>query len=54
MIVTRPPFWPLKSDFLGNESEKLIAELLDLIPKNRQDAIVEAMEVLVNRLGPER
>jgi DNA-binding MarR family transcriptional regulator len=39
--------------FLEKESEKLIAELLDLIPKNRQVAIVEAMEVLSNLLSPE-
>ena len=39
--------------FLEKESEKLIAELLDLIPKNRQIAIVEALEVLANLLSPE-
>ena len=38
---------------LERESEKMIAELLDLIPKNRQVAIVEAMEVLANLLSPE-
>lgn len=39
--------------FLEKESEKLIAELLYLIPKNRQVAVVEALEVLANLLSPE-
>jgi DNA-binding MarR family transcriptional regulator len=39
--------------FLERAGEQMISELLDMIPKNRQVAIVKAMELLANLLNPE-
>jgi DNA-binding MarR family transcriptional regulator len=39
--------------FLEQAGEQMISELLDMIPKDRQASIVEAMELLANLLSPE-
>jgi DNA-binding MarR family transcriptional regulator len=39
--------------FLEQAGEQMISELLDMIPKNRQTSIVEAMELLANLLSPQ-
>ena len=38
---------------LEQAGEQMISELLDMIPKNRQASIVEAVEFLANLLSPE-
>ena len=38
--------------FLDAAGSQMISDLLDLIPKNRQVAIVDAMEELANLLNP--
>jgi len=38
--------------FLDKESKKMISGLLDLIPKDRRTAVVEAVEELANLLNP--
>ena len=39
--------------FLEQAGEQMISELLNMIPKDRQASIVEAMELLANLLSPE-
>jgi len=39
--------------FLEQAGERMISELLDMIPKDRQASIVEAMELLANLLSPQ-
>jgi DNA-binding MarR family transcriptional regulator len=39
--------------FLEQAGEQMISELLDMIPKDRQASIVEAMELLANLLSPQ-
>jgi len=39
-------------NFLDEASSQMISQLLDLIPKNRQPVIVEAMEEFANLLDP--
>jgi DNA-binding MarR family transcriptional regulator len=39
--------------FLESQSTKMISDLLDMIPKERQSSVVEAMEELANLLDPE-
>ncbi len=39
--------------FLEQAGEQMISDLLDMIPKDRQASVVEAMELLANLLSPE-